>query len=148
MFSRRHAPRVDDDTTTLSREPLRPEDHASRDARRAPWRALMMDAAALLSLVALCAPRRTVHCLRADARRDGHDYSVGLAQINQRNFTRLGLSTETAFDPCHNVQAMQHVLGACMSRSQQSGAPQRALRDALSCYYSGNFRTGYPTDMH
>jgi type IV secretion system protein VirB1 len=73
----------------------------------------------------------------------GYDYSVGLAQINQRNFARLGLTTETAFDPCHNLQAMQRVLGECMNRSPQWGAPQHALRDALSCYYSGDFHTGY-----
>lgn len=73
----------------------------------------------------------------------GYNYSVGLAQINQRNFPRLGLTSETAFDPCRNLQAMQRVLGECMNRSRLSGAPQRELRDALSCYYSGDFHTGY-----
>jgi type IV secretion system protein VirB1 len=137
-----------------------------------------MDTAALLGLVALCAPLvapstayalmrvessfnpyaigvvggslqrqpRTYAEALATARQLhslGYDYSVGLAQINQRNFARLSLTIESAFDPCRNLQAMQRVLGECMSRSQQSGAPQRALRDALSCYYSGDFRTGY-----
>jgi len=137
-----------------------------------------MDTAALLGLVALCAPLvapstayalmrvessfnpyaigvvgaslqrqpRTYAEALATARRLrslGYDYSVGLAQINQRNFARLGLTTETAFAPCRNLQAMQRVLSECMTRSRQSGAPQRALRDALSCYYSGDFHTGY-----
>ena len=137
-----------------------------------------MDTAALLGLVALCAPLvapSTAYALMrvessfnpyaigvvgaslqrqprsyaealATARRLqalGYDYSVGLTQINQRNFARLGLTTETAFDPCDNLQAMQRVLGECLNRSRQSGAPQRALRDALSCYYSGDFHTGY-----
>ena len=137
-----------------------------------------MDTAALLGLVALCAPLvapSTAYALMrvesdfnpyaigvvgtslqrqprsyaealATARRLqalGYDYSVGLTQINQRNFARLGLTTETAFDPCDNLQAMQRVLGECLNRSPQSGTPQRALRDALSCYYSGDFHTGY-----
>jgi type IV secretion system protein VirB1 len=82
------------------------------------------------------ATARQIHSL-------GYDYSVGLAQINQRNFERLGLTIATALNPCRNLQAMQRVLGECLSRSGQSGAPQRALRDALSCYYSGDFHTGY-----
>jgi type IV secretion system protein VirB1 len=72
-------------------------------------------------------------------------YSVGLAQINSRNFARLGLTTASAFDSCANLQAMQVVLSECLERSQ--GSPQLALRRALSCYYSGNpvtgFRDGY-----
>jgi type IV secretion system protein VirB1 len=75
----------------------------------------------------------------------GWVYSAGLAQINSRNFVRLGLSPSSAFDPCPNLRAMQIVLSECLERSQ--GAPQIALRRALSCYYSGNseagFREGY-----
>jgi type IV secretion system protein VirB1 len=75
----------------------------------------------------------------------GWVYSVGLAQINSRNFARLGLISSKAFDPCANLQAMQVVLSECLERS--AGAPQIALRRALSCYYSGNshvgFRDGY-----
>jgi type IV secretion system protein VirB1 len=74
----------------------------------------------------------------------GWDFSVGLGQINRRNFARLGLSLDTAFDPCTNLAAMQAVLGECFDRA---GATVRAdaarLRDALSCYYSGNFSTGH-----
>jgi type IV secretion system protein VirB1 len=71
----------------------------------------------------------------------GWDYSVGLAQINQRNFRRLGLSRETAFEPCRNLQAMQAVLLECQAR--MAGPPQTALRQTLSCYYSGNPHTGF-----
>jgi type IV secretion system protein VirB1 len=80
----------------------------------------------------------------------GWDYSVGLAQINRRNFARMGLTRTNAFVPCANLQAMQHILGACYARASRVGRPsggvtsdQAALRDALSCYYSGNFVTGY-----
>ena len=73
----------------------------------------------------------------------GWNFSVGLAQINVRNFERLGLTTVTAFDPCKNLRAMQAVLGECINRSGSGVEPQTALRQALSCYYSGNFVTGF-----
>jgi type IV secretion system protein VirB1 len=82
----------------------------------------------------------------------GWDYSVGLAQINRRNFARQGLTSTTAFESCANLGAMQRILGACFTRasraSQRAPKPasqpgQTALRDAFSCYYSGNFVTGH-----
>lgn len=71
----------------------------------------------------------------------GWRFSVGLAQINDANFARLGLDSVTAFDPCSNLAAMQSVLLDCM-RAEAQGS-QAALRRALSCYYSGNPRTGF-----
>lgn len=77
----------------------------------------------------------------------GWNYSVGLGQINVANFKRLGLTLESAFEPCINLTAMQVVLGECFDRARaQSTAPiaqQLALQRALSCYYSGNFSTGF-----
>lgn len=74
----------------------------------------------------------------------GWNFSVGLAQINVGNFKQLGLQLDTAFEPCNNLQAMQRVLGECFERSRASvPAEQTALRRALSCYYSGNFSTGF-----
>jgi type IV secretion system protein VirB1 len=74
---------------------------------------------------------------------NGWNFSVGLAQINLRNFERLGLDVTTAFDPCENLRAMQTVLAECFERSSLKALPQPALRQALSCYYSGNFVTGF-----
>jgi type IV secretion system protein VirB1 len=72
---------------------------------------------------------------------EGHSFSVGLGQINVSNFKRLGLTLESAFDPCTNLAALQAVLIECFERasSVERGelARQRALRRALSCYYSG-----------
>lgn len=77
-------------------------------------------------------------------RASGWDFSVGLGQINVRNFARLGLTLQAAFDPCANLAAMQVVLTGCFDRAASSGHhKQRALRQALSCYYSGNFSTGF-----
>jgi type IV secretion system protein VirB1 len=73
----------------------------------------------------------------------GWNYSVGLGQINKRNFQRYGLSPATAFEPCANLTAMQGILGDCFSRASRRAPTQTALRDAFSCYYSGNFLTGH-----
>lgn len=76
----------------------------------------------------------------------GWNFSVGLGQINVRNFERLGLTTEAAFDPCTNLRAMQTVLATCFDRMLlrlPAATPQSALRQALSCYYSGNAVTGF-----
>lgn len=79
--------------------------------------------------------------------RDGRNFSVGLGQINVGNFRRLGLNTSSAFDPCQNLSAMQSVLTECFDRAGLSeigaNTRQSALRRALSCYYSGNFSTGF-----
>jgi type IV secretion system protein VirB1 len=74
----------------------------------------------------------------------GWNFSVGLGQINIGNFQRLGLTLDSAFEPCTNLAAMQAVLAECFARaSARTASPDRALRDALSCYYSGNFSTGF-----
>jgi type IV secretion system protein VirB1 len=77
----------------------------------------------------------------------GRNFSVGLGQINLGNFQRLGLTLESAFEPCTNLAAMQTVLSECFERarrkSSRTSAEQAALRAALSCYYSGNFTTGF-----
>ena len=83
----------------------------------------------------------------------GWNFSVGLAQINLHNFARLGLNAATAFEPCQNLRAMQTVLVECFDRASTNTSAsasakarptsQRALHQALSCYYSGNFVTGF-----
>ncbi|WP_118183124.1 lytic transglycosylase domain-containing protein [Paraburkholderia phosphatilytica] len=74
----------------------------------------------------------------------GYDFSVGLGQVNVRNLARVGESLTTIFDPCRNLRASSAILQQCFSRSSaRAGDSQGALRDALSCYYSGNFMTGY-----
>jgi type IV secretion system protein VirB1 len=72
----------------------------------------------------------------------GWNFSVGLGQINVGNFARLGLTVESVLDPCTNLRAMQAVLGECHGRISIDSHPQAALRQTLSCYYSGDFSTG------
>lgn len=78
----------------------------------------------------------------ADLRARARNFSVGLAQINVRNLDRFGMSLADGFDACKNLQAMQTVLGECHERAGAS-SEQTRLRRALSCYYSGNFTTGF-----
>ena len=68
----------------------------------------------------------------------GYNFSLGLAQVNRHNLTRQGLdSYEKAFDVCPNLQAGSRILAECYTRSGNDWGK------AFSCYYSGNFTTGY-----
>jgi len=65
-------------------------------------------------------------------------------QIYEKNWSANNLDYESAFDPCANMRAAASILTACYKRaSRRTDAPQVALRNALSCYYSNNFVTGY-----
>lgn len=68
----------------------------------------------------------------------GFNFSLGLAQVNRHNLARYGLdSYERAFEACPNLQAGSRILAECYGRSGGSWGK------AFSCYYSGNFTTGY-----
>ena len=76
----------------------------------------------------------TVHMLDAK----GYNYSLGVAQVNRANLGKYGLdSYEKAFEACPNLAAGAQILAACYA---SSGAH---WGKAFSCYYSGNFVTGY-----
>ncbi|MEH6414562.1 lytic transglycosylase domain-containing protein [Pseudomonas sp. CGJS7] len=69
--------------------------------------------------------------------RRGFNFSLGVAQVNRYNLGKYGLdSYEKAFDVCPNLQAGSRILAECYSRSQDWGK-------SFSCYYSGNFVTGF-----
>ena len=82
----------------------------------------------------------TVKALQAQ----GRNFSAGLTQINIVNWAAYQLDYETVFDPCANLRASQGVLSECYGRALKlSDSTQAALHKALSCYYSGNFVTGF-----
>ncbi len=70
----------------------------------------------------------------------GWDYSVGLVQVNQKNFGKYGLTAEAAFDPCTNLRIGAEILADCYKRA---GGSVTRTGDALSCYYANDFTTGY-----
>jgi type IV secretion system protein VirB1 len=68
----------------------------------------------------------------------GYNFSLGLAQVNRYNLGKYGLETyEKAFDVCPNLTAGSRILAECHSRSDGDWGK------SFSCYYSGNFVTGY-----
>lgn len=73
-----------------------------------------------------------------DLERRGYNFSVGLAQVNRHNLVKYGLSSyEQAFSVCSNLRAGTRILAECHSRASGDWGK------AFSCYYSGNFSTGY-----
>lgn len=78
--------------------------------------------------------------------KNGYKFDAGFAQINSINFERLGLNADNVFDVCTNLRASAVILGECFARASGKMADtQDALHAALSCYQSGNFRTGFRT---
>jgi len=68
----------------------------------------------------------------------GFNFSLGIAQVNRYNLGKFGLdSYEKAFQLCPNLQAGSRILAECYGRSG------RDWGKSFSCYYSGNFVTGY-----
>lgn len=76
---------------------------------------------------------------------DGKNFSLGLAQINIHNLEKYGLTFESVFNPCDNLKAASAILSDCYNRAD--GNEQEALQKAFSCYYSGNFKTGFTEDL-
>lgn len=69
---------------------------------------------------------------------NGYNFSLGLGQVNRYNLAKYGLdSYEKAFATCPNLQAASRILAECHSRSGNDWGK------AFSCYYSGNFETGF-----
>ncbi|ACC76473.1 MULTISPECIES: lytic transglycosylase domain-containing protein [Paraburkholderia] len=73
----------------------------------------------------------------------GINFSLGIGQVNRFNLSRYDLTYEAAFDPCANLRVAGAILYDCYQRASGSyGKGERALRAAISCYYSGNFARG------
>jgi type IV secretion system protein VirB1 len=76
----------------------------------------------------------TVRALEAK----GHSYSLGMAQVHRANLGPFGLDTyEKAFDTCSNLAAASRILADCYGRARGDWGK------AFSCYYSGDFVTGF-----
>lgn len=84
-------------------------------------------------------------------RKNGNDFSVGLAQVNQSNFAKYGLNESNMFDPCSNIKAGMSIYKWCFDEAGRRFGSQYSydgkLRLAASCYYSGNFKTGFTADF-
>lgn len=86
-----------------------------------------------------------------ELRKAGRDFSVGLSQVNQSNFAKYGLTEATMFDPCTNLKAGGMIFKSCLDEANRKYGKAYSydgkLRLAASCYYSGNFTTGFKADF-
>lgn len=68
----------------------------------------------------------------------GYNYSLGVSQVNRSNLVKYGLDTYAkAFDPCLNLSVGSRILNECYYNSGGDWGK------AFSCYYSGDFVTGF-----
>ncbi|MDK4565484.1 transglycosylase SLT domain-containing protein, partial [Kingella kingae] len=74
----------------------------------------------------------------------GMNFSMGLAQVNKMHMSRFNFTAENIFEPCANVRAGAKIFNEChTSAKKRFGSTAHAIGAALSCYYSGNFTTGF-----
>lgn len=74
--------------------------------------------------------------------KEGKRFSAGLMQIYSGNFSALGLTNKTVFDPCQNIKGGAQLLKENYRR-QKGNDTQVNLLKSLSMYYSGNDKTGF-----
>lgn len=83
-------------------------------------------------------------------REEGKNFSVGLAQVNKVNFSTYNMTERNMFDPCTNLRAGSSIFANCLKSANSkygSASYDGKLRLAMSCYYSGNFKTGFKADF-
>lgn len=83
--------------------------------------------------------------------KNGYNFSVGLMQVNKTNFNKYGLNESNMFDPCTNLKAGISIFKNCYDTAHNRFGGKYSydgkLRLAASCYYSGNFKTGFVPDF-
>lgn len=73
----------------------------------------------------------------------GHSLDLGIMQINSGNFRKLGMTPESAFDPCRSIAAAATILTGDYAGGETHPAQQAALRGALSKYNTGDVVAGF-----
>lgn len=69
------------------------------------------------------------------------NYSIGLAQINIKNLNRFDIPVIDAVEPCNNIKLSSVILQSCYKQYNYD------VGKTLSCYYSGNDKTGFKVDF-
>jgi type IV secretion system protein VirB1 len=74
----------------------------------------------------------------------GHtNLDIGLSQINTQHFAAYGLTVETAFVPCTNVNTGMSILWKSFTASRAKyGSEAAALAASFTAYNSGHFAVG------
>lgn len=73
----------------------------------------------------------------------GYSVDLGLAQINSRNLSRLGMTIEDALDPCRSLAGGASILTQNFVATSSVQQPQARLRIALSMYNTGSRSRGF-----
>lgn len=76
-------------------------------------------------------------------------YSVGIMQVNSTNFSKYGIDKSNMFEACKNIKAGAGIFKACYAQARKNSPnsnEQTLLRNAASCYYSGNEKRGYKVE--
>lgn len=73
----------------------------------------------------------------------GHSLDIGIMQVNSAKFAMLGLTLESAFDPCKSVAAGAAVLAGAYAGGTTHEGQQTALRVAISTYNTGDAQRGF-----
>ena len=76
---------------------------------------------------------------------EGKSFAVGLGQVHRQHFDASDpRQVAEMFEPCHNLKRSAEELRRCYGQARPvSRSDQEAIRKAYSCYYSGNFTTGF-----
>jgi type IV secretion system protein VirB1 len=76
-----------------------------------------------------------------------HSVDLGIMQINNANLKEIGMPVSDAFEPCRAMGVAATILSHDYESVDGDVRQQRALREALSAYNTGNdkagFRNGY-----
>ncbi|CAN7781237.1 lytic transglycosylase domain-containing protein [Cupriavidus necator] len=74
---------------------------------------------------------------------NGHTVSLGVAQVNDRNLARMGVSIQDVFDPCVNIAVGGKILTDFYEKAvAKFGNGPAAMNAALSAYNSGDWQRG------
>lgn len=73
------------------------------------------------------------------------NFSAGLTQVNWKNFDAYQLDVVSVFDACRNLEVGSNIFVECYNRADTNKreGPQQSIRYGFSCFYSGNFKTGF-----
>lgn len=69
-------------------------------------------------------------------------FSAGLMQIYSGNFSALGLTNKSVFQPCENIKAGASILKENYQKQTGNDTQANVLK-SLSMYYSGNDKSGF-----
>ena len=72
------------------------------------------------------------------------NFSMGLGQVNKANLARFGLSYESVFDPCANLQAGASITMSAISARQREAWRRQGTDRSLQLLLQRQFQSRLP----